>query len=123
MDPTIYSEYRSCLVSMGHVETDWGPSLKENLCGNNATEVLALFKVFVAVFLERKRANQALLNYTAPNNPGYVEPFQTRAETAEYMRLKNEFDCAVRTQIQKYYDLAIVIDGKEPYPRPDPDNN
>ena len=119
MDPTIYTEYRSCLASMGHVESDWGPSLKENLCGNNSAEVLELFKVFVAAFLERKRADAEKMTYLSPGRPGYVEPFHPPVESEEYTHLLNECACTLRTQKQAYYDLAVVIDGKEPYARPD----
>ncbi len=108
MDPTIYSEYMACLTSMGHVETDWAPSLKENLCGDTAAEVLELFKIFVHAVLERRRADEALLTYTGP-----------RVETAEYKQLVDERAFTRLTQKRKYYDLAIVIDGKEPYRRPD----
>ena len=119
MNPNIYEEYMACLTSMGHVETDWAPSLKENLCGNNAAEVLALFKIFVQAVLERKQADEALLTYISPGKPGYIRPFETRQETAEYKQLVDARACTRRIQKQKYYDLAIVIDGKEPYPRPD----
>jgi hypothetical protein len=119
MNPNIYEEYRACLTSMGHVETDWGESLKKNLCGNNAVEVLALFKIFVQAVLERKQADEALLTYISPGKPGYIRPFEPRVETAEYKQLVDDRDCRRRIQKQKYYDLAIVIDGKEPYPRPE----
>jgi len=107
MEPTIYSEYMACLTSMGHVETDWAPSLKENLCGDTAAEVLELFKIFVHAVLERRRAEKALLTYTGP-----------RVDT-EYKQLEDECAFTRLTQKRKYYDLAIVIDGKEPYPRPE----
>lgn len=119
MDPTIYAEYRACLTSMGHAETDWGESLKKCLCSPYAAEVLELFKIFVQAVLERKRADEALLTYISPGKPGYVRPFETRVETSEYKQLVDDRDCTRRIQKQKYYDLAIVIDGKEPYPRPD----
>lgn len=119
MNPNIYEEYMACLTAMGHKETDWGTSLKEKLCGEYAEKVLELFKIVVYALLERKQADQALLTYTGPGNPGYVKPFQKRAETAEYTRLKDECARTLRIQKQKYYDLAIVINGKKPYPRPD----
>jgi hypothetical protein len=40
-------------------------------------------------------------------------------ETAEYKQLVDERAFTRLTQKRKYYDLAIVIDGKEPYRRPD----
>jgi hypothetical protein len=119
MDPTIYEEYRACLTSMGHKESDWGESLEKGLSSPYAAEVLELFKSFVQAVLERKRADKALLTYISPGKPGYIRPFEPRVETAEYKQLVDDRDCRRRIQKQKYYDLAIVIDGKEPYSRPE----
>ena len=107
MDPTLYAEYRSGLAAMGRVE--W-TALKDKLCGNNPAETLALFKDYVAAWLERQRADEELEEFT-----GYAGPDTRRlAENyAEQTRLMNVSRYALRTERQAHYDLSVAVLGKE----------
>jgi hypothetical protein len=105
MDPTLYAEYRSGLAAMGRVE--W-TALKDKLCGNNSAETLALFKDYVAAWLERQRADEELDEFA-----GYAGPDTRRlAENyAEQTRLMNVSHYALRTERQTYYDLSVALLG------------
>jgi len=107
MDPTLYNEYRSGLAAMGRVE--W-TALKDKLCGNNPAETLALFKDYVAAWLERQRADEELEEYIEYRGPDTT--LQMECWTRQ-KGLMNVSRYALRTERQTYYDLSVAVLGDD----------
>ena len=107
MDPILYAEYRSGLAAMGRSE--W-TALKDKLCGNNPAETLALFKDYVAAWLERQRADEELEEYIEYSGPDTTLHMECWARQKGLMNVSRR---ALRTERQTHYDLSLAVLGDD----------